>query len=63
MAHRGQSLVLLDADGKEIPFELTQVRAGVIRGTGQVKAGEYTVLAYSFSGALGTFTLGGSFAP
>ncbi|MBL8222891.1 MAG: hypothetical protein JNL62_26870, partial [Bryobacterales bacterium] len=57
------SLALLDSQGKVLPFELTQVRAGVIRGTGQVQAGEYTVLAYSFSGALGAFTLGGSFAP
>lgn len=57
------SLALLDSQGKVLPFELTQVRAGVIRGTGQVQAGEYTVLAYSFSGALGAFTLGGGFAP
>jgi len=57
------SLALLDSQGKVLPFELAQVRAGVIRGTGQVQAGEYTVLAYSFNGALGAFTLGGSFAP
>lgn len=57
------SLVLLNAEGKVLPFELTQVRAGVIRGTGQVTPGDYTVLAYSFSGTLGAFTLGGSFAP
>ncbi|MBL8175546.1 MAG: hypothetical protein JNK48_12805 [Bryobacterales bacterium] len=57
------ALLLLDGKGNVLPFELAQVRSGVIRGTGQVTAGEYTVLAYSFNGPLGAFAVAGSLGP
>jgi hypothetical protein len=55
-------LALLDETGNALPMEFVRVRAGVIRGTAQVKPGTYTVIAYSLN-RLGAFTLAGSFAP
>ncbi|MFN7933516.1 MAG: hypothetical protein U0R19_09325 [Bryobacteraceae bacterium] len=56
-------LLLLDAKGKSVPLESTQIRAGTVRSSAQLTAGTYTVVAYSNTGTLGTFTLTPTLAP
>lgn len=56
-------LLLLDAKGKSVPLESTQIRAGTSRGAAQLPAGNYTLIAYTNTGTLGTFSLTPTLVP